>query len=324
MAQVFGGLLFTLVGPAGAGKNTVMRQAIEALPGLRQLPTATTRAIRPTEQEGREHFFITVSEFMALRDAGKLLEQQIVHGNWYGIARDPLEAALGADEMMIADIDMFGAQAARTHFPHNTVLVFVAPPSIPILAARMYERGETPSEIARRMLRVQREMAFAPECDYIVVNDTLERATQSLLEIIAWEHSQHAARVAAASKPALQYRVRTLVTYGEFVAVSDSNHLPERIFDSSEVPHMAALDVLQPLGIAPPNTALTTHQEDGVFIPPALIDVEQSAQIDDCIYYYVVRLDDQETLAPGWKWQPMDQAGLREPIMQLVKSLVVA
>ena len=107
MSQVYRGLLFTMVGPAGAGKNTVMREAIRTLPGLRQLPTATTRAMRPTEAEGREHFFISVPEFTALRENGRLLEHQQVHGNWYGIARDPLEEALaaGAADVMTLPAD---------------------------------------------------------------------------------------------------------------------------------------------------------------------------------------------------------------------------
>jgi guanylate kinase len=310
-----------MVGPAGAGKNTVMREAIRTLPGLRQLPTATTRAMRPTEAEGREHFFISVPEFTTLRENGRLLEHQQVHGNWYGIARDPLEVALATGETMIADIDMYGAQAARANFPRNTVLIFVAPPSMPVLASRMQERGESEAEIARRMLRVQGEMAFAPECDYVIVNDSLEQATAALLNIIAWEKRQHEARLMAGSMATLQYWVRTLVLCGGEIAVSDSLRLPERSFSASETPHLAALDVVQRLGIVPPSSALTTFRAGETFLPPVLIDIESAQGLDRCYYYYVVRLGERAPLAAGWRWQAIDEAGLAQSLRLAVGDL---
>lgn len=323
MAHGYRGLLFTMVGPAGAGKNTVMREAIRTLPGLRQLPTATTRAIRSTEQDGREHFFVSISEFTALRDTDKLLEHQEVHGNWYGIARDPLEAALMAGETLIADIDMYGAQAARANFPRNTVLIFVAPPSIPALASRMHERGESEAEIARRMLRVQGEMAFAPECDYVIVNDSLEQATESLLDIIAWEKRQIETRLMAGSMATLQYWVRTLVVHGDEIALSAANRLPESSFAASMTPHIAALDVLRPLGIVPPPQALTTFIAGEAFLPPVLIDIESASTSDRCCYYYVARLGERPPLAHGWRWEHIDQAGLAESLRLAVEAMVV-
>lgn len=323
VTQGYRGLLFTMVGPAGAGKNTVMREVIRTLPGLRQLPTATTRAMRPTEAEGREHYFIGVPEFTALRENGKLLEHQQVHGNWYGIARDPLEAALAAGETMIADIDMFGAQAARTNFPRNTVLIFIAPPSIPVLTSRMHERGESEAEIALRMLRVQGEMAFAPECDYVIVNDSLPQATSALLDIIAWEKRQMDTRLRAGSMAMLQYWVRTLVVHGGEIAISDSSRLPERSFAANTTPHIAALDAVRPLGIVPPIETLTTYRAGEDFLAPMLIEIESGRDMDICCYYYVVRLGERAPLAAGWRWQPIDEAGLAESLRLAVEGVAV-
>jgi guanylate kinase len=323
VSEVFPGLLFVMVGPAGAGKNTVMKGAIRALPGLRQLPTATTRAARANEQEGREHLFISEEQFHTLREQGRLLEHQVVHGNWYGIARDPLESAMRAGEMLIADIDMYGAQAARAAFPRNTVLVFVAPPSIPLLTSRMNERGESDVQIARRMLRVGQELAFAPECDDVIVNDSLEHATQLLLDIIARETRLQSARMAVVGLSQLVYIVRTLVVYGDEVATATAELLPEQGFDPSGFPHVIALENVRPLGLVPPVTTLTTYRPNEEFIPPVLIEIETVEGVERCIYYYVVRLGERAPLAQGWRWQPSDTLELEEPLRQVLGDLVI-
>jgi guanylate kinase len=299
-------MLFTLVGPAGAGKNTVMQRVIQLLPGLRQLPTATTRAMRVTEAEGREHYFVNDDEFLRMREAGELVESQIVHGNWYGIAREPLENALRNGEVLVADIDMFGARAARGVFPNDTVLIFVAPPTLSSLVTRMRERGEPEAQIARRLLRAPDEMAFAPECDYVVVNDTLDQAAQAVLEIMTWEKRRHEKRYAASFAPPVEYIVRVVTLHGGDVALSDSEALPECRFERGRAPLDAALDALRPLGIMPPLTAFTTFEEGAAFVPPAVIDVGEDGGLSQCLYTYIVQLATRAPLAPGWRWRSVN------------------
>src|SRR5215207_177578 len=97
------GLLFTLVAPAGAGKNSLMNIALERSTALRQLPTATTRALRAGEQQGREHLFIDREDFQHMIKTDALLEWQEVHGRLYGVPRQTVEDAIIQETDMIAD-----------------------------------------------------------------------------------------------------------------------------------------------------------------------------------------------------------------------------
>jgi guanylate kinase len=191
----YSGLLFTMIGPAGAGKNAVMNGVLEQHAEARQFPTATTRARRDYETQGREHQFLSRAEFEAMIAQQALLEHQEVHGNWYGIPRHPLENALAHGALLFADIDMHGATIVRQAFPHNAILVFVAPPSLPVLAQRMRERGESEAEISRRLLRAPAEMTYAPQCDYIIINDTLKQSIAEMMEIVAWERKRQNAHL---------------------------------------------------------------------------------------------------------------------------------
>lgn len=142
------GLLFTLVGPAGAGKSRLLKYVLERTP-LRQLPTATTRSIRPGEQEGREHLYISRDSFRDMIDNDQLLEYQVIHGNLYGMPRKPVEAALDSGQSIIADIEVLGAARARETYPDNVVSIFIQPPSIGALIERMRERRESEAEIGK-------------------------------------------------------------------------------------------------------------------------------------------------------------------------------
>jgi guanylate kinase len=191
------GAIFLLVGPGGVGKNTVMQRVLPQFADLHQVPTATTRAIRPGEQEGREHYFIDEPTFIAWRDAGKLAEWEEVHpGKWYGVVRAPLEAAFGAGTNLIADVEMAGAQKVKAAYPDNAVLVFVRPPgnddaeALATLEARMRARGESEEGVAKRMARAPRELAFASQCAHVIINDDLERASAELVAIITRERAE--------------------------------------------------------------------------------------------------------------------------------------
>ena len=188
------GLMIVLVGPAGVGKNTIMQRAIAALPRLSQMPTATTRAPRENEKHGREHWFVSLEEFQAMIAAGDLLEYQEVHpGRFYGTPRNQIFQALRHDHAwLVADIDIAGAAALRKLFPESAVLIFIEPPDMDTLSARMHNRGQaTEAEIKERLARVPREMAFAAECDYRVLNGSLDDAVTQVIAIILAEAERH-------------------------------------------------------------------------------------------------------------------------------------
>lgn len=184
------GVLIVLVGPAGVGKNTIMQRAIAAVPQLRQMPTATTRTARNNEQHGREHWFVTREAFQSMIDADELLEYQEVHpGRFYGTPRQQIvEALANQHDWLIADIDIAGAAVLRKEFPEDAVLIFIEPPDLETLHARMEARGQaSEAEIQERLARVPREMAFAAECNYRVLNSDLDQAVQQVIDIIQAE-----------------------------------------------------------------------------------------------------------------------------------------
>lgn len=185
------GILFTLVGPGGAGKNALINAVLQRTDHLRQLATATTRPMRPQEQPGREHMFLSEAEFRKMIDETRLIEWQEVHpGRYYGTPRLPVEKAIANGEDLIADIDVAGAVRLHDIYPDNTVMIFVAPPSLQQLEVRMRERGDSTDQIAERMQRVAMEMDFQNQCDYVIVNSNLDNATKELEHIIAVERAK--------------------------------------------------------------------------------------------------------------------------------------
>ncbi len=188
------GLLFVLVGPAGAGKNAIMNEVLRQLADLHQLPTATTRPMRDTEQQGREHLFVSDAEFQKMDERHELIESQTVHNHLYGTPRATIEAAMHDGRDLIADIEPLGATYLHTAYPDNTVLIFVQPPSVDDLIKRMSIRGESQDEIDRRLQRVEMEMHYAPQCDYLITNyqDQLKQSSAILYGIVLAERSRRA------------------------------------------------------------------------------------------------------------------------------------
>jgi len=188
------GAIFLLVGPGGVGKNTLMHEIFPLFDDLHQVPTATTRAMRPGEAEGREHYFIDEPTFIHWRDTDKLVEWEEVHpGKWYGVVRAPLENAFRTNTFLIADVEMAGAQKVKAAYPDNAILIFIAPPAegdkdpLQVLEERMRARGEKEDGIRKRMARAPREMDFSSQCAYRITNDEVGRASKELAQMIQHE-----------------------------------------------------------------------------------------------------------------------------------------
>ncbi len=196
-----------MVGPAGAGKNAIMNEVLHQLPDLHQLPTATTRPIRDTEQQGREHLFVTEVEFQDMERNKELIESQVVHKHLYGTPRKTIEDAMRDGRDLIADIEVLGATYLHTAYPNNTVLIFVEPPSVDELISRMAKRGETQEEINTRLQRVEMEMQYAPQCDYLITNyrDHLQQSSMILHGIVVAERSRRALQQLRLRSTSLQH-----------------------------------------------------------------------------------------------------------------------
>jgi len=180
------GVIFVFVGPAGVGKNTVIKRIMHDFPRLQRMPTATTRPPREGEREGIDHFFVSVERFSAMRDGGELLEYEEVHpGKFYGAVRRPVEESLARGDLLVSDIDVKGAVALKAAFPNHVVTFFILPPTEQALLDRMRERGEaTEAEILQRHARAQYELSRATESDYRVVNDNVERCAAEVRAIV--------------------------------------------------------------------------------------------------------------------------------------------
>ncbi|MGO4704377.1 guanylate kinase [Microvirga sp. 2MCAF38] len=183
------GLLLILSSPSGAGKSTLTRNLVREDRGIKLSISVTTRTKRPSEINGVHYNFMEdVAEFEEQRDRGDLLEWAQVHGNYYGTPRKPVEQALARGEDMMFDIDWQGTKQIVEKMRSDVVSVFILPPSMKELKARLERRAEdTPDVIERRLRNACEEIAQWQAYDYVLVNDDLDRTFGDLKAILASE-----------------------------------------------------------------------------------------------------------------------------------------
>ncbi|MBP1706015.1 MAG: pseudouridine synthase, RluA family, partial [Chloroflexi bacterium] len=169
-----GALLVVVSGPSGVGKDTIIAalRARPRQPDYHYVVTCTTRAPRPGEVDGVSYHFLARDRFAALRKAGAFLEAAEVHRNWYATPRAEVRRALAAGHDVILKIDVQGAAAVKAAVP-DALLVFVVPPSLEALFARLVSRAtETAEELEVRQRNAALELARQGDYDHVVVNET--------------------------------------------------------------------------------------------------------------------------------------------------------
>lgn len=187
------GLILVMIGPGGAGKSAIMKAVIEHYANIQQLATATTRDIRSDEKQGREHLFVSPTQFKIMIANDELLEhQEVTPGKFYGIPRQTVVDCLKNADVRIADIEVLGADKLVKAYPENVVQVFVTVPGETIdeqskvLEERMRRRDDGATDIHHRLERARKlELPYQSRCDYVVVNDSLAgaiSATRSIVE----------------------------------------------------------------------------------------------------------------------------------------------
>lgn len=183
------GLLIILSSPSGAGKSTLAKRLMAWDPSLKFSVSATTRAPRDGEQDGREYFFRSREEFEAMVAAGEMLEHAEVFGNFYGTPKAPVEAAMAEGRDTLFDIDWQGGQQIRnSSLGKDVVSIFILPPSIAELESRLQTRAQDSAEvIAGRMAKSQAEISHWAEYDYVLVNRDLDEAEAQLKTILMAE-----------------------------------------------------------------------------------------------------------------------------------------
>ena len=199
------GLLLILSSPSGAGKSTLSRMLMTWDPTMRFSVSATTRAPRPGEVDGREYYFRSRAEFLAMVETGEMLEHAEVFGNLYGSPRAPVLAAMEAGTDTVFDIDWQGGQQVAQAMRDDVVSIFILPPSIAELDSRLRGRAQDSDEvIAGRMAKSRDEISHWAEYDYVLVNDDLEQTFERLKAILTAE------RLRRERQPQLSAFVRTL------------------------------------------------------------------------------------------------------------------
>ena len=187
-----GSILFCLVGPTGSGKSSICSRLLDIDPRLTLSISATSRNPRGAEVPGQHYHFYSKDNFESLITRQEFFEWELVHGNYYGTLKSTLTSAAEAGKDLLLDIDIRGALNFRKHFPGNTVLLFMVPPSLDILLARIKNRTEVSrSEILNRLkTAVQEFFTFEKhygDFDYLLINDDFEVAVNTTEGVIAAE-----------------------------------------------------------------------------------------------------------------------------------------
>ena len=182
------GLLILISGPSGTGKGTVCDLLRQKHPEISYSISATTRQPRPGEQDGVNYYFYTKEKFQEMIDQGQLLEWAEVYGNFYGTPKQKVLDRLEAGEDILLEIDTQGALNVMKVMPEG-LFIFLLPPSLEELAARLKGRGtETEESLHRRLGAAVDEIKLAAKYRYVVVNDNVEDAQETIAKIIEAEH----------------------------------------------------------------------------------------------------------------------------------------
>ena len=182
------GLMFVLSSPSGAGKTTLSRMLLRSDRRVVLSVSVTTRPQRRGEKNGRDYHFIDRARFDAMVEKGELMEWAEVFGYHYGTPRRPVERALRAGRDVLFDIDWQGTQQLREKGRADLVSVFVLPPSIPDLEARLRSRAQDSEDVIHaRMSKAADEMSHWLEYDYVVINRDVPHAFDDVCAILSAE-----------------------------------------------------------------------------------------------------------------------------------------
>lgn len=182
------GRTFIVSGPSGVGKSTVLKALLDRRENVYFSVSATTREIRPGEENGVHYHFLEVDTFRQWIAREEFLEYAEYVGNFYGTPKRYVDEAMDRGQDVILDIEIQGAIQVKSKRP-ETVSIFIAPPSWEELERRLTERGtDSPDKVQKRLLRAKVEFQTAHTYDYFVINDNVENAVRELDAIMTAEH----------------------------------------------------------------------------------------------------------------------------------------
>ena len=180
------GMLVIISGPSGSGKGTVVKK-LDPGKGYALSVSVTTRKPREGEQDGRDYFFRSEEEFTRMRQNNELLEHAMYVNNYYGTPRHYVEEMIAAGKVVILEIEVAGALQVKEKFP-KAVLIFLMPPALSVLEKRLKKRNtEDLITIEDRLRKAVEEVSLIPRYEYLVVNDEVSKAVETIDTIVAAE-----------------------------------------------------------------------------------------------------------------------------------------
>jgi guanylate kinase len=190
------GLMLVLSSPSGAGKTTLSRKLLDSDSGIFMSVSATTRAKRPNEVDGRDYHFVSPEKFQQMVKADEFLEHATVFEHRYGTPKKPVMDALAHGGDVLFDIDWQGTQQLKERAREDLVSVFILPPGHDELERRLKTRAQDSKEVvAKRMAEAASEISHWPEYDYVVVNRELDRALAQIKSILDAERSRRSRQI---------------------------------------------------------------------------------------------------------------------------------
>ena len=196
------GNVFVVSAPSGTGKSTLSQRLIERVPDLVFSTSVTTRRPRPGEVEGEDYFFVDDEKFDAMVRAGEFVEWVQVYARRYGTSRPWLEGVLAGGKDVLLDIETTGALNIRRAIP-DAVMIFILPPSVQALEARLRGRGkDSEDQMELRLRHARHELDLYHAYDYLIVNDDLERAYRQF-ESVIWATRARRERMLAVTQAIL-------------------------------------------------------------------------------------------------------------------------
>jgi guanylate kinase len=178
------GNLFIVSAPSGAGKTSMVNALLDSNKQIALSISYTTRAPRPGETDGKDYHFVSRDRFLQMAKHGDFLESAEVYGNLYGTSQSWIKKELASGHDILLEIDWQGAAQVRKLMP-QAISIFILPPSLATLEARLKGRGQDSAEvIARRVQAAQEDISHAAEFDYVIINDKLDEALRQLFAVI--------------------------------------------------------------------------------------------------------------------------------------------
>ena len=177
--------LIVLSSPSGGGKSTVSRYLLRKFENLKFSVSATTRKIRPNEIDSKDYYFFSNAKFEEKIKNNELVEYELIFGNYYGTLRSEIDKVLQDHKCLLFDIDVKGALSIKKAYPHDSILIFLSPPSVEELGKRLRHRGtESDEEISNRLKRAELEMSYREEFDFDIINISLNDTLNSVHKIV--------------------------------------------------------------------------------------------------------------------------------------------